>query len=42
MNPVMQYGFENFCRDAAEAGVDGLILPDLPMYEFEKEFGAID
>ncbi len=40
MNPIMQYGFENFCRDAAEAGVDGLILPDLPMFEFEREFGA--
>jgi len=41
MNPIMQYGFENFCRDAAEAGVDGLILPDLPMFEFKKEFGII-
>ena len=41
MNPVLQYGFENFCRDAAEAGVDGLILPDLPMFEFEKEFGTM-
>ena len=41
MNPIMQYGFENFCRDAAEVGVDGLILPDLPMFEFEKEFGFI-
>jgi tryptophan synthase alpha chain len=41
MNPIMQYGFENFCRDAAEVGVDGLILPDLPMFEFEKEFGII-
>jgi len=41
MNPILQYGFENFCRDAAEAGVDGLILPDLPMFEFEKEFGII-
>jgi tryptophan synthase alpha chain len=41
MNPVIQYGFENFCRDVAKAGVDGLILPDLPMYEFDKEFGAI-
>ena len=29
MNPILQYGFENFCRDAAEVGVDGLILPDL-------------
>jgi tryptophan synthase alpha chain len=41
MNPVIQYGFENFCRDAARVGVDGLILPDLPMYEFDKEFGTI-
>jgi tryptophan synthase alpha chain len=41
MNPILQYGFENFCRDAQVAGVDGLILPDLPMYEFEKEYGAI-
>ena len=41
MNPVLQYGFENFCRDAALAGVDGLILPDLPMYEFEREYGPM-
>lgn len=41
MNPVLQYGFENFCRDAEQAGVDGLILPDLPMFEFEKEFSPI-
>lgn len=41
MNPVLQYGFERFCKDAAAAGVDGLILPDLPEYEFETEYGAI-
>jgi tryptophan synthase alpha chain len=41
MNPVLQYGFEKFCADAAAAGVDGLILPDLPEYEFETEYGAI-
>jgi tryptophan synthase alpha chain len=41
MNPVLQYGFEKFCADAAAAGVDGLILPDLPEYEFEKEYGKI-
>jgi tryptophan synthase alpha chain len=41
MNPVMQYGFERFCATAAEAGVDGLILPDLPIYEFETEYGAV-
>jgi tryptophan synthase alpha chain len=41
MNPVLQYGFEQFCKDAASVGVDGLILPDLPEYEFETEYGAI-
>lgn len=41
MNPVLQYGFEKFCSDAAAAGIDGLILPDLPEYEFETEYGVI-
>ncbi len=41
MNPVLQYGFERFCAEAAAAGVDGLILPDLPIYEFETEYGPI-
>ena len=29
-NPFLQYGLKTFCRDAANAGVDGLIVPDLP------------
>ena len=41
MNPVLQYGFEKFCADAAAVGIDGLILPDLPVYEFETEYGDI-
>ena len=41
MNPVLQYGFERFCSAAAAAGVDGLILPDLPEYEFDAEYGAV-
>ena len=41
MNPVLQYGFEKLCADAASVGVDGLILPDLPEHEFETEYGAI-
>lgn len=41
MNPVLQYGFEKFCRDASACGVDGLILPDLPEYEFETYYGDI-
>jgi tryptophan synthase alpha chain len=30
-NPVMQYGMERFCKECHEVGVDGLIIPDLPM-----------
>ena len=41
MNPVLQYGFERFCREAAALGIDGLILPDLPMYEFETQYGPV-
>ena len=41
MNPVLQYGFERFCQDAADMPIDGLILPDLPEYEFETEYGPI-
>lgn len=38
MNPVMQYGIEKFCANAAEVGIDGIILPDLPLHEFEQEY----
>lgn len=41
MNPVLQYGFEKFCADAAAVGIDGLILPDLPEYEFQTEYAEI-
>ena len=41
LNPVLQYGFEKFCVQASTIGVDGLILPDLPVYEFEKRLGDI-
>jgi tryptophan synthase alpha chain len=39
MNPILQYGFEAFCKKAKEVGVDGLILPDLPLFEFEHLYG---
>jgi tryptophan synthase alpha chain len=41
MNPVLQYGFQQFCGDAKAAGIDGLILPDLPIYEFESVYGPM-
>ena len=34
LNPVLQLGLEEFCRQAAAAGIDGVILPDLPAEEY--------
>ncbi|WP_240465980.1 MULTISPECIES: tryptophan synthase subunit alpha [Sphingobacterium] len=36
VNPVIQFGVENFCRACKEVGVNGTIIPDLPMYEYEE------
>lgn len=41
LNPVLQYGFERFCAEAAAIGIDGLIIPDIPVYEFETEYKAV-
>jgi tryptophan synthase alpha chain len=41
LNPLLQYGFENFCSKAEEVGIDGLIIPDIPMYEYENEYKDI-
>lgn len=38
VNPVLQYGVENFCNKCAEVGIDGIIVPDLPMYEYENMY----
>lgn len=38
LNPVMQYGMEKFFTNAANAGVDGLILPDMPLDEYESVY----
>lgn len=40
-NPVLQFGFENFCKQCAEVGVNGLIIPDLPPIEFEQKYQNI-
>ena len=34
INPIVQFGIEKFCEKCQEVGVDGLILPDLPMFEY--------
>jgi tryptophan synthase alpha chain len=41
VNPVIQYGVEKFCKDISEAGVDGLILPDLPFDQYIEEFKPV-
>ncbi len=40
-NPILQYGVEAFCADCAEAGIDGLILPDLPLDVYERDYREI-
>ncbi|MEN7551390.1 tryptophan synthase subunit alpha [Rapidithrix thailandica] len=41
INPVLQFGIEAFCKACQEVGVDGLILPDLPMQEYLKEYKGL-
>jgi tryptophan synthase alpha chain len=41
LNPVLQYGMEAFCERAATAGVSGVILPDLPLQEFQDQYAGI-
>lgn len=41
LNPVIQYGIEKFCSDASNVGIDGIILPDLPLHEYEIEYKGI-
>jgi tryptophan synthase alpha chain len=41
LNPVLQFGMERFCQRCAEVGVDGVILPDLPLAFYQKNYAAI-
>ncbi|KMQ67408.1 tryptophan synthase alpha chain [Chryseobacterium sp. FH2] len=41
INPVLSFGFERFCKECSESGVSGLIIPDLPPIEFEKNYQKI-
>lgn len=40
-NPILQYGVENFCKKCAEIGIDGFIIPDLPVDVYHEEYQAI-
>jgi tryptophan synthase alpha chain len=41
LNPVYQFGVERFCSKCTEIGIDGTILPDLPLDEFEQEYKLV-
>lgn len=41
LNPVLQFGIEPFCARCAEVGIDGLILPDMPMDVYIREYQSI-
>lgn len=41
LNPIMQYGFENFCKSCTEVGIDGVIIPDLPFKDYMEEYKEI-
>ncbi len=40
-NPVLQYGVEEFCEKCASIGIDGLILPDLPLDVYQSNYKEI-
>ncbi len=40
-NPVLQYGVEEFCKKCHEVGIDGVILPDLPLHEYQENYQLI-
>lgn len=40
-NPIIQYGVEEFCKKCAEVGIDGLIIPDLPLEVYIEEYKAV-
>ncbi len=41
LNPVMQYGIENFCKKCSEIGIDGTIIPDLPLEIYDKGYKGV-
>lgn len=41
LNPILQFGFEAFCKECHRVGVDGMIIPDLPMADYLNEYKSI-
>jgi tryptophan synthase alpha chain len=40
-NPIFQYGVEAFCKSCKDVGIDGLIIPDLPVDVYHKNYKSI-
>ena len=40
-NPMLQFGVEEFCAKCKEVGIDGLIIPDLPLREYQHHYESI-
>ncbi len=41
LNPIIQFGMEEFCAKCKEVGIDGLILPDLPMQQYLEDYKTL-
>lgn len=41
LNPILQFGMEKFCKKCSEVGIDGLILPDLPMQQYLEDYKSL-
>ncbi|MCS5491666.1 tryptophan synthase subunit alpha [Algoriphagus limi] len=41
LNPIIQFGMEEFCKKCKEVGIDGLIVPDLPMQQYLDEYKSL-
>ena len=41
LNPIMQFGFEAFCKRCTEVGIDGVIIPDLPFKDYLEEYKPV-
>ncbi|MCD7972376.1 MAG: tryptophan synthase subunit alpha [Candidatus Azobacteroides sp.] len=41
LNPIMQFGLENFCKECQENGIDGMVIPDLPFKDYMESFKEV-
>lgn len=41
LNPIMQFGFDNFCRQCQACGIDGAIIPDLPFRDYQEHYRPV-